>query len=110
MPAASSKQNPAPHRTLDRALVWLRRDLRCYDHAALHQALRSARQVWCVFVFDRDLLATDEEGLRRFARLCVRKGVTTAADLGNALSPDAVARIFERIISETRAVQTGELA
>ena len=57
MPAASSKQNPAPHRTLDRALVWLRRDLRCYDHADLHQALRSARQVWCVFVFDRDLLA-----------------------------------------------------
>ena len=57
MPAASSKQNPVSHRTLDRALVWLRRDLRCYDHAALHQALRSARQVWCVFVFDRDLLA-----------------------------------------------------
>lgn len=57
MPTGSSKQIPTPHRTLDRALVWLRRDLRSYDHAALHQALRSARQVWCVFVFDRDLLA-----------------------------------------------------
>lgn len=44
------------HKTLDRALVWLRRDLRVDDHAALYQALRAARQVWCVFVFDRALL------------------------------------------------------
>jgi len=42
---------------LDRALVWLRRDLRTEDHAALYHALRSARQVWCVFVFDTDILA-----------------------------------------------------
>jgi len=42
--------------TLDRALVWLRRDLRADDHAALHHALRSARQVWCAFVFDREIL------------------------------------------------------
>ena len=42
--------------TLDRALVWLRRDLRTDDNAALHHALRSARQVWCCFVFDRDIL------------------------------------------------------
>ena len=41
---------------LDRALVWLRRDLRTDDHAALHHALKAARQVWCVFVFDRDIL------------------------------------------------------
>ena len=40
--------------------------------------------------FDRDLLACDEIGLRRFARLCVRKGVTTAADLANLLPQDAV--------------------
>jgi deoxyribodipyrimidine photo-lyase len=44
------------HKTLDRALVWLRRDLRVDDHAALYHALRAARQVWCVFVFDRDIL------------------------------------------------------
>ena len=43
-------------RPLHRALVWLRRDLRVDDHAALYHALRSARQVWCVFVFDRDIL------------------------------------------------------
>lgn len=41
---------------LDRALVWFRRDLRSVDHAALHHALLAARDVWCVFVFDRDIL------------------------------------------------------
>ncbi len=45
-----------PSVTFARALVWLRRDLRTADHAALHHALRHARQVWCVFVFDRDIL------------------------------------------------------
>ena len=45
-----------PERSIDRALVWLRRDLRVHDHAALYHALRAARQVWCVFVFDREIL------------------------------------------------------
>jgi predicted amidohydrolase YtcJ len=40
--------------------------------------------------FDREMLAADEDGLRRFGRLCVRKGVTTAADLANLLPPPAV--------------------
>lgn len=38
------------------ALVWFRRDLRHFDHAALHHALRHAQKVHCVFVFDRDIL------------------------------------------------------
>ena len=38
------------------ALVWLRRDLRAPDNAALFHALKSARQVWCVFIFDRAIL------------------------------------------------------
>ncbi len=41
----------------DRALIWLRRDLRTCDNAALHHALRAARQVWCCFVFDSDILS-----------------------------------------------------
>jgi deoxyribodipyrimidine photo-lyase len=45
-----------PAERVDRALVWLRRDLRTDDHAALHHALRAARQVWCVFVLDRAIL------------------------------------------------------
>ncbi len=40
----------------DRALVWFRRDLRDFDHAALYHALRRARAVHCVFVFDREIL------------------------------------------------------
>jgi len=43
-------------RTLDAALVWFRRDLRASDHAALYHALRSARRVWCAFVFDTQIL------------------------------------------------------
>jgi predicted amidohydrolase YtcJ len=39
---------------------------------------------------DRALLASDEPGLRDFARLCVRKGVTSAADLANLLPQPAV--------------------
>ena len=39
-----------------RALVWFRRDLRDFDHAALYHALKQARQVICAFVFDRDIL------------------------------------------------------
>lgn len=43
-------------KALDRALVWLRRDLRADDHAALYHALTAARHVWCGFVFDRAIL------------------------------------------------------
>ena len=50
-------RHPAPRLDpVDRALVWFRRDLRADDHAALHHALRHARQVWCVFVFDTTIL------------------------------------------------------
>lgn len=41
---------------IDRALVWFRRDLRAEDHAALYHALKDARAVWCVFVFDTEIL------------------------------------------------------
>lgn len=40
----------------DTGLMWFRRDLRASDNAALHHALRHCRRVWCVFVFDRDIL------------------------------------------------------
>jgi deoxyribodipyrimidine photo-lyase len=38
------------------ALVWFRRDLRSVDHAALYHALRAADRVFCLFVFDTDIL------------------------------------------------------
>jgi deoxyribodipyrimidine photo-lyase len=43
-------------KTLARALVWLRRDLRADDNAALYHALCAAKQVWVGFVFDRAIL------------------------------------------------------
>jgi deoxyribodipyrimidine photo-lyase len=45
-----------PDKRYGRALVWFRRDLRDYDHAALCRALSQGRQVYCVFVFDSDIL------------------------------------------------------
>ena len=39
------------------ALVWFRRDLRVEDHAALYHALSGHTRVYCVFVFDTDILA-----------------------------------------------------
>ena len=55
MQSPRDQLHPQPVQT-ERALVWLRRDLRLHDHAALHHALRSARTVYCAFVFDRDIL------------------------------------------------------
>ena len=38
------------------ALVWFRRDLRDFDHAALYHALKNHQQVFCAFVFDTGIL------------------------------------------------------
>ncbi|CAM3832446.1 cryptochrome/photolyase family protein [Roseateles saccharophilus] len=91
---------------LDRALVWFRRDLRVDDQAALYRALTGARQVFCAFVLDRDILdvlpradrrvefilgalqVLDEELRARGGALIVRLGSATdeiprlAAELG----------------------------
>ncbi len=40
--------------------------------------------------FDREILACDELGLRYFGSVCVRKGVTTAADMASLLPQEAV--------------------
>ncbi|MFO0124516.1 MAG: deoxyribodipyrimidine photo-lyase, partial [Inhella sp.] len=37
-------------------LVWLRRDLRLHDHAALHAACSTGGPVFVAFVFERDIL------------------------------------------------------
>jgi len=42
---------------LPAALVWFRRDLRDFDHAALSHALQAHQRVFCVFIFDTDILA-----------------------------------------------------
>jgi deoxyribodipyrimidine photo-lyase len=47
----------AVDKTYPKGLMWFRRDLRVDDNAALYHALRSCRQVVCVFVFDTAILA-----------------------------------------------------
>nr|WP_315234677.1 deoxyribodipyrimidine photo-lyase [uncultured Albidiferax sp.] len=51
---------PTPARTVSpefaTGIVWFRRDLRSFDHAALYHALKTCQQVHCVFVFDKDIL------------------------------------------------------
>ena len=64
----------ASQHSLDKALIWFRRDLRTHDNAALHHALRAARQVWCVFVFDCDILEASTPELDDVVRLEDRYG------------------------------------
>ena len=60
---------------MQKALVWLRRDLRLYDNAALHHALKEAGQVWLTFVFDTEILTPllkgelDAQGLKHDRRV-----------------------------------------
>lgn len=51
---------------MSNALVWLRRDLRDDDHAALYHALKRHTQVYVAFVFDTDILdaLSDKEDRR----------------------------------------------
>ena len=51
---------------MSNALVWLRRDLRDDDHAALYHALKRHTQVYLTFVFDTDILdhLTDSQDRR----------------------------------------------
>jgi deoxyribodipyrimidine photo-lyase len=63
----------ARDKTLTRALVWFRRDLRVDDHPALAAATKAAAQVWCVFVLDTDILDALPRRDRRveFIRECL---------------------------------------
>ena len=40
----------------NKSLVWFRRDLRDYDHAALYHALKHSKHVFCIFIFDTEIL------------------------------------------------------
>ena len=53
----------SPH--VAKGLMWFRRDLRAFDNAALYHALKSCKQVHCVFVFDKAILDTLPRADRR---------------------------------------------
>ena len=55
---------------MKRGLVWLRRDLRLHDQAALAAALNSCEEVWITFVFDTTILGgLLERGLKKDRRV-----------------------------------------
>jgi deoxyribodipyrimidine photo-lyase len=47
-----------PSEQFDSGLVWLRRDLRLSDHAALYRAAQQCRRLYVAFIFDREILDT----------------------------------------------------
>ncbi|MAR57010.1 MAG: deoxyribodipyrimidine photolyase [Rickettsiales bacterium] len=83
-------------------LVWLRRDLRLYDHAALHAALQGEGNIQPVFVFDTEVLtrfsnkddrrltflATTLEGMHRSLKR-YRSGIIVMHGKASELIPQA---------------------
>ena len=51
--------------------------------------------------FERSMMDSDEDGLRRFAKLCVRTGTTTITDLASRMEADGVEMML-RVTSEAR--------
>ncbi|MCX7276053.1 MAG: deoxyribodipyrimidine photo-lyase [Burkholderiales bacterium] len=45
-----------PYKEFSTGIVWFRRDLRSFDHAALYHALKHCQRVHCVFIFDTEIL------------------------------------------------------
>lgn len=80
----------------DTALLWLRRDLRLHDHAALYHAARAARHVVAVFIFDSDIL----QGLPRQDRR-----VEFIWECVSALKQELEARGSSLIVRHGRAVE-----
>ncbi len=54
----------------DIGLMWFRRDLRVSDNAALYQALKACREVFCIFVLDREILDRLPRTDRRVEFVC----------------------------------------
>ena len=69
------------------SLVWFRRDLRTFDHAALHHALISSNVVHCVFIYDRAILDALPRADRRveFIHACLEEMDADLRQLGGHL-------------------------
>jgi deoxyribodipyrimidine photo-lyase len=63
------------------ALCWFRRDLRCYDNAALFYALKHSEGVVCAFVFDTDILDGLENREDRRVEFILKSIVELRAEL-----------------------------
>src|SRR4051812_13124281 len=73
--------------TLSKSLLWFRRDLRAFDHAALHHALTSSAQVYCVFIYDTTILDKLPRADRRveFIHACLAELDAELRQLGGHL-------------------------
>ncbi len=81
-----------------KSLVWFRRDLRAFDHAALHSALQQSACVYCVFIFDSTILQHLPRNDRRvaFIHACITELAAALAGMGGqliVLHADAVSAI-----------------
>jgi deoxyribodipyrimidine photo-lyase len=106
MPATTVTDHPpstVPFRT---GLVWFRRDLRSFDHAALHHALQRCETVFCVFIYDKEILDTLPRADRRvaFIHACIGELATELRQMGGGLVVrHAVARTdIPRLAAELR--------
>ncbi len=75
---------PSPEPRYPRGLVWFRRDLRAHDQAALYHALTCCEQVFCAFVFDKDILDALPRADRRVE--FIRESLVELDDTLRALS------------------------
>ncbi|MGA2550140.1 MAG: deoxyribodipyrimidine photo-lyase [Burkholderiaceae bacterium] len=96
--------------TTEKGLVWLRRDLRLADHAALSLALSQCSTVWCTFIFDIDILEPLKSGGIRmdrrveFIRECIIEVDRELRQLGGGLIVRH-GRAEEIIVSLARALE-----
>lgn len=98
-----------PMPRFDTSLVWFRRDLRNFDHAALYHALAASRQVFCVFVFDRAIIDALPRADRRieFIRDSVIELDASLRQLGSGLlvlhddARTAIPALAEKLQAET---------
>jgi deoxyribodipyrimidine photo-lyase len=72
---------------LNTSLVWFRRDLRSFDHAALHHALQRSARVYCTFIFDKTILDSLPRADRRveFIHACIAELSAELQQLGGHL-------------------------
>ncbi len=90
----------------EKSLVWFRRDLRAFDHAALHHALTSSNTVYCAFVYDDAILSNLPRCDRRvaFIHASIEELDAELRALGGAL-------IVRHAVAETEIVRlAAELA
>ena len=99
----------------DTGVMWFRRDLRLHDNAALHHALKSCKQLHCLFVFDRDILDKLPKADRRvefireslvelhadIEKLGKQHGVSGAGLIvQHAVAADAVPKIAKQVCAD----------